>query len=411
MIGIQKGINTDMKYNHSFSAADILLPKADFENWAVIACDQYTSEPEYWDSVKTTAGDKPSALGIVLPEVYLSNDNSERIEQINKNMQNFIDNNIFNEYPDSLIYVERIQSDGKLRRGIVGKIDLECYDYRAGTNAEIRATEQTVLSRIPPRVEIRKNAPLELPHVMLLFDDDQNTVMSEVANNTDNFDKVYDFTLMCSAGSIKGYRLSEYAKDAVMSALDALKQKNNGFLFCVGDGNHSLATAKECYNLNKTEASRYALVEIVNIHDTALEFEPIYRVLFGVEPEAVIDEFIKATGGEYSGEESQKFTCVYGENIREISVRPAAKLAVGTLQAFLDDYVKKHKGVEIDYIHGEDSLKKLASRENAVGFLFEGMQKSELFTAVNTDGSLPRKTFSMGHADDKRFYIEARKIK
>lgn len=399
-----------MKYNHSFSPADILLPKSDFENWAVIACDQYTSEPEYWENVKAAAGDKPSAFNLVLPEVYLSGDNSAYIEQINQNMQKFLDENIFNEYPDALIYVERIQSDSKLRRGIVGKIDLECYDYRAGTNAEIRATEQTVLSRIPPRVEIRKNAPLELPHVMLLFDDVKDTIFKYLAENIDKFKKLYDFTLMCGAGSIKGYLLNTQAKQTVLSLLQELKEQNGGFLFCVGDGNHSLATAKECYNRNPSEASRYALTEIVNIHDSALQFEPIYRVVFGIDPESLINDFVKATG-EGTGDNAQKFTCVYDENVREISVNPTAKLAVGTLQAFLDDYIKEHEDAEVDYIHGEASLKKLAARENTVGFLFDGMQKSELFAAVNADGSLPRKTFSMGHADDKRFYIEARKIK
>ena len=395
-----------MKYNHSFSPADILLPKTDFENWSVIACDQYTSEPEYWQNVKTAAGDKPSALNIILPEVYLSADNSEKIEKINQNMQKYLENDIFTEYKDSLIYVERIQSDGKLRRGIVGKIDLECYDYRSGSDAEIRATEQTVLSRIPPRVEIRKNAPLEMPHVMLLFDDVKDRIFSYLAENKDGFKTIYDFTLMCNAGSIKGYLLNEEAKQTVLSMLGELKEQKDGFLFCVGDGNHSLATAKECYNQNKNELNRYALCEIVNIHDKALEFEPIYRVVFGADPEKLIDEFIKATG-----EGSQKFTCVYGDKTREISVKPTAKLAVGTLQTFLDEYAKNHPEVEIDYIHGTESLKKLASRENAVGFIFDGMQKSELFDAVNADGSLPRKTFSMGHADDKRFYIEARKIK
>lgn len=395
-----------MKYNHSFSPADILLPKTNFENWSVIACDQYTSEPEYWQNVKTAAGDKPSALNIILPEVYLSADNSEKIEKINQNMQKYLENDIFTEYKDSLIYVERIQSDGKLRRGIVGKIDLECYDYRSGSDAEIRATEQTVLSRIPPRVEIRKNAPLEMPHVMLLFDDVKDRIFSYLAENKGAFKTVYDFTLMCNAGSIKGYLLNEEAKQTVLSMLGELKEQKDGFLFCVGDGNHSLATAKECYNQNKNELNRYALCEIVNIHDKALEFEPIYRVVFGADPEKLIDEFIKATG-----EGSQKFTCVYGDKTREISVKPTAKLAVGTLQTFLDEYAKNHPEVEIDYIHGTESLKKLASRENAVGFIFDGMQKSELFDAVNADGSLPRKTFSMGHADDKRFYIEARKIK
>ena len=191
-----------------------------------------------------------------------------------------------------------------------------------------------------------------------------------------------------------------------MSQFDSLKQQNDGFLFCVGDGNHSLATAKECYNLNKTEASRYALTEIVNIHDIALQFEPIYRVVFGINPEELLDELVKTLG-----EGTQKFTCIYGDTVKEIGVNPTAKLAVGTLQAFLDEYIKNHLEAEIDYIHGEDSLKKLASRPNAIGFIFDGMQKSELFEAVNADGSLPRKTFSMGHADDKRFYIEARKIK
>lgn len=395
-----------MKYNHSFSQASILLPKTNFESWSVVACDQYTSEPEYWDTVKSCVGNNPSALNIILPEVYLSDDNSSKIENINKNMQAYLDGEVFNEYPDSLIYVERIQSDGKLRRGVVGKIDLECYDYRSGTNAEIRATEQTVLSRIPPRVEIRKNAPLEMPHVMLLFDDVKDEIFSYLDANKSNFEKAYDFTLMCNAGSIKGYFLNDEAKQTVLSMLHNLKEQNDGFLFCVGDGNHSLATAKECYNLNKTEASRYALAEIVNIHDKALEFEPIYRVVFGIDPEKLINDFVSTLG-----EGKQKFTCVYGETVKEIQVNATAKLAVGTLQSFLDEYIKNCPGAEIDYIHGEDSLKKLASRDNAIGFIFDGMQKSELFTAVNADGSLPRKTFSMGHADDKRFYIEARKIK
>ncbi len=400
-----------MKYNHSFSAADILLPKSDFTSWATIACDQYTSEPEYWERVKAAAKNNPSAFDLILPEVYLSSDNSAYIDKINKNMQSFIDSDIFESYRDALIYVERIQSDGKCRRGIVGKIDLTAYDYHSGTTAEIRATEQTVLSRIPPRVEIRKNAPLELPHVMLLFDDVKDAVFSYLSSNVDSFKKLYDFTLMCDAGSIKGYLLSEPAKDFVLSTLQELKIQNEGFLFCVGDGNHSLATAKECYLLNQTEASRYALCEIVNIHDTALEFEPIYRVVFGVEPESLINDFVNTLGGEYDGADAQKYICVYGEKERKISIKPTAKLAVGTLQVYLDNYIKNHDGVEIDYIHGVDSLKKLAYRQNALGFLFDGMQKSELFDAVSLDGSLPRKTFSMGHADDKRFYIEARKIK
>ena len=192
-----------MVYNISFSEANILLPKTDFEKWAVIACDQYTSEPEYWDKVKSNVGDAPSTLNMILPEVYLSDDNSARTEKINNTMKKYIEDNVFEEYKDSFVYVERIQSDGKIRRGLVGKADLECYDYRSGKDAEIRATEQTVLSRIPPRVEIRKNAPLELPHVMLLFDDIKDAVFTYLSENKANFKKVYDFTLMCGAGSIK----------------------------------------------------------------------------------------------------------------------------------------------------------------------------------------------------------------
>lgn len=399
-----------MKYNHSFSPADILLPKTEFEKWAVIACDQYTSEPEYWHEVESTVGDAPSALNLILPEVYLSNDNSKRTEKINSTMNKYLLDGIFEEYKDSLIYVERVQSDGKIRHGIVGKIDLECYDYRSGTDAEIRATEQTVLSRIPPRIKIREDALLELPHVMLLFDDIENGIFNYLSENKNRFEKVYDFTLMCNAGSITGYLLDSTAKQTVLSNLEALKQKNNGFLFCVGDGNHSLATAKECYVKNPTPMSRYALTEIVNIHDDALQFEPIYRVVFGVNPEDLINGFVSAVG-QSTKSDAQKFTCVYGNNVREISVNPTSKLAVGTLQTFLDNYIADNADVEIDYIHGTESLKKLASRDNAVGFIFDGMQKNELFDAVNSDGSLPRKTFSMGHADDKRFYIEAKKIK
>lgn len=395
--------------NSCFKKADILLPKKDFENWAVIACDQYTSEPEYWDKVRKMASDKPSALNVILPEVYLEGENKGFVEKINQTMQQYIENRIFDECKDSLIYVERVQSNGILRRGIVGKIDLEHYDYRAGSDSPVRATEQTVLERIPPRVEIRKNAPLELPHVMLLFDDIENKVISLMENSKAHFKKLYDFELMCGGGHIKGYLVDNATADKALLLLDSLKREDN-LLFCVGDGNHSLATAKECYNLNKTEDSRYALVEIVNIHEDALQFEPIYRVVFGAQPETLIADFVEACG-DYNGEDAHRYTCVWGDTSCEISVRPTSKLAVGTLQAFLDDYLKANPELKIDYIHGIDSLQKLASGKNAVGFLFNGMQKSELFEAVALDGSLPRKTFSMGHADDKRFYVEVRRIK
>lgn len=389
--------------------ADILLPKGDFESWSVIACDQYTSEPEYWKQTEENAKGKASALNIVLPEVYLSGDDGEKIDKINKNMTDYVKNGVFNTFKDTMVYIERTLKDGKVRKGVLGLIDLDDYSYEKGATTPIRATEQTVLERIPPRVNIRKGATLELPHVMLLIDDAEKTVIEPLTEKIADFACLYDFDLMQNAGHIKGFALSDDAVEFVQSGLDRLiEESEDGLLFAVGDGNHSLASAKECYR--QGYCSRYALAEVVNIHDYSLEFEPIYRVLFGVEPEKVIADFVAAVG-EGSGDNAQTFTCVYGGTERKISVNPTGELAVATLQTFLDDYIKKNPEIKIDYIHGVESLKALSQKENALGFLFNGMEKSDLFVAVSKDGSLPRKTFSMGCADDKRFYLEARKIK
>ncbi len=390
-------------------SADILLPKKNFTEWAVIACDQYTSEPEYWEGVKKTVGDKPSALKVTLPEVYLTDDNTAKIEKINATMTEYLNSDVFDCFENTIVYIERTLADGKLRRGVLGLIDLEDYSYVKGSKSLIRATEETVLERIPPRVNIRKGAPLELPHIMLLIDDKDNTVIEPLTDIKDSLKSLYDFTLMQNAGSIKGYALSDTAAENLQIALENLANASaDGFLFAMGDGNHSLASAKECYNQGK--GPRYALAEVVNIHDASLEFEPIYRVLFGVEPETVINDFVTALGGEYSGEDAQEFTCVYGNIAKKISLKGTGKLCIATLQKFLDEYLKTNNGIKIDYIHGEGSVYELAKKENALGFIFSGMEKSELFPAIIADGSLPRKTFSMGHADDKRFYLEARKI-
>ena len=390
--------------------ADILLPKNNFENWSVIACDQYTSEPEYWKEVEKAAGDNPSALNIVLPEVYLTEDDSEKIAQINKTMQEYLNSEVFECFENTVVYIERTLKDSKVRRGVLGLIDLEDYSYLKGADTPIRATEQTVLERIPPRVKIRQDASIELPHIMLLIEDAGNTGLEPLANKKENYKKLYDFSLMQNAGKIKGYAVAPEDVFKMQEALNDLSAaSSDGLLFAVGDGNHSLASAKECYKQGK--GPRYALVEVVNIHDDSLEFEPIYRVLFGVEPEKVINDFILALGGESTDSDAQKFTCVYGDNEREISLKPEFKLPVATLQSFLDDYIAKTGDIKIDYIHGIDSLKSLAKKPNALGFIFKGMDKAELFPAVSQDGSLPRKTFSMGCADDKRFYLEARKIK
>ncbi len=390
--------------------ADILLPKTNFESWSVIACDQYTSEPEYWEGVKKAAGENPSALNIVLPEAHLSKDNSQKIAEINKTMQKYLDDGVFNVFENTVVYVERTLKNGSLRRGVLGLIDLEDYSYLPGATTAIRATEQTVLERIPPRVQIRKDAPLEMPHVLLFIDDKEDTVFELLDSSKGSYEKLYDFTLMQNAGSIKGFAVNEEDVRLLQGKLDALKKASvDGLLFAVGDGNHSLATAKECYN--QGNGPRYALVEVMNIHDTSLEFEPIYRVLFNVSPEKVINDFVNDLGGEYNGEDAHKFICVYGETEKVVSVKATAKLPVATLQTYLDDYIKKDPEIKIDYIHGISSLKTLSAKENALGFLFDGMEKADLFPAVVQDGSLPRKTFSAGCADDKRFYLEARKIK
>lgn len=398
-----------MENKNCFFPADILVPQGNLNKWSVIACDQYTSEPEYWEKVKEITEGEPSALNIILPECYLKEDNSGSIKTINENMNKYLEEGIFKEYRNAMVYIERVQCDGKLRCGVLGCIDLEQYSYEQKTNAPVRATEQTVISRIPPRVEIRRDAPLELPHIMLLIDDPDMTVIAPLDKKTEGEKPLYDFDLMLNGGHITGTALGEKAAAEMQKALGALiENSDDKLLFAVGDGNHSLAAAKECYRINKSEKSRYALVEIVNIHDESLEFEPIYRVIFGADPERVIHDFTEFSGGDYNGTDAQEFTCVYGGRERKISVKPSSKLCVGTLQRFIDRYIKENPSLKVDYIHGEKSLRLLAEKPDTVGFIFDGMKKSELFDAVKQDGSLPRKTFSMGHANDKRFYLEAR---
>ncbi|MBQ1226376.1 MAG: DUF1015 domain-containing protein [Clostridia bacterium] len=389
--------------------ANILLPKENFEKWAVVACDQYTSEPDYWNDVDSTVGSAPSALRVTLPEIYLSGNVSERIENINATMKNYLDGGVFDTFENSMIYVEREISSGKIRHGIVGALDLEAYDWRPGAKSLIRATEQTVIERIPPRVEIRKNAPLELPHILILIDDPDNKILGDLETSKNDMKKAYDFDLMKNSGHISGYLIDSEAQDKINKALSEIIS-SDGMLFAVGDGNHSLATAKECYTRNPSELSRYALCEIVNIHDDSLVFEPIFRVMFSVSPSDVLSSIEKYFGScdDISG---SKVHCIFGDEEKDIYIPTNGSLTVGALQNFIDSYIKEHEGAEVDYIHGEDVVESLSRKENTIGFIFDGMKKSELFPAIMLDGVLPRKTFSMGHASDKRFYIEARKIK
>ncbi len=417
-----------MKY--SFFPADVLLP--DFSEheaylWAVVACDQFTSEPEYWEAVAGKVGDAPSTLHMILPEVYLS-EQAERIPRINAAMEKCLAE-VLHEHKDCMIYVRRQQSDSTIRQGIVGLIDLEEYDYHKGAETLIRATEGTVLERIPPRVEVRRNACLEMPHVMLLIDDPAHTVMP-LAHSLCEQEPAYAFRLMIGGGEICGFRIPASRCESIQKAVQELvteeqmqarygKQGLAPLLFAVGDGNHSLATAKACYEELKqrlgdealSHPARYALCEVVNLHDESLHFEPIYRIMFGVDPEAVMGEFEAYAKGLQGNADAQKVTFIWGESTREICIaHPEKQLTVGTVQDFADAYLSAHPEVEIDYIHGEKALFTLCKPERTLGFMFDGMHKDELFRTVIFDGALPRKTFSMGHAKDKRYYLEARKI-
>lgn len=403
--------------NNIFSSADILLPKKignqDFaKKWAVIACDQFTAEREYWDRVEEQVGEAPSALRIILPEVFL-NEKEARFESISENMVRY-KNTVFAEYKDSMVFVRRYVGN-KIRHGIVGKIDLEEYDYSVGTETPVRATEGTVLERIPPRVEVRRNAVIESPHVMLLIDDAEKSVIEPLDAKLSEMKKLYDFDLMLDGGHVEGYLLSKEIAECVLDRIDVLFSKGNSTIkFAVGDGNHSLASAKARYEELKAEIGiekakmhplRYALCEVVNLHDSALDFEPIYRIVKTDNVPELLSELQDYVCECGSG--TQYVDCLFDSKTVRINLGAGTHmLTVGTLQKFLDG----RNDIEIDYIHGLDSIKKLSRDSNSVGFVFEGMKKEELFAAVERDGALPRKTFSMGEARDKRYYIECRNI-
>lgn len=395
-----------------FNKADILLPhKTELEKWSVVACDQYTSQPSYWERVKKNVGGAPSSLNIIYPEAFLS-EGEKRISEINRTMDKYIADGVFKEYKNCLIYIERTLSGKRRRRGIIGAADLEEYDFAKGSHSAIRATEGTVLERIPPRVKIRENAPLELPHAILLINDEKDAVFSAVVRG----EKLYDFELMEGGGHLEGWLIQN--ADEVIGLLDSYAgTAKDGLAYAVGDGNHSLATAKTCWENLKcglgaaergSHPARYCLTEIENIHDSALEFEPIHRAVFGV---TLADALEKLKGfyktSETAADGAQRICYVQGETEGEIYVtNPPSNLTVGTLQKFIDSM-----GWQVDYIHGGDEVRRLAREENAVGFLLPAPSKNELFETVIKDGALPRKTFSMGEANEKRFYLEAKKIK
>ena len=425
---------------------EVYLPKAgiDLTRWATIAVDQFTSQPEYWEQVEKFVGQAPSTLRLTLPEIYLEQpDEAERIQNIQKTMREYLDAGLL-QPREGLIYVERTVG-GKTRKGLILALDLECYDFTKGSTSLIRATEGTIVERLPPRIKIREGAPLELPHILVLIDDPARTVIEPLAAARDLLEKLYDFDLMFDSGHLTGYAVPD--ESGVIAALRALARPEvfaakygvspdlPVLLFAMGDGNHSLATAKAIWDDKRNKGlvgmdhpSRYALVEIENVHDEALEFEPIHRVLFGLKTDiyAALEAAFGANVTYQPVESAEAMVAAVnvgapdgqlvglvgggrGFGLVKIS-NPSTNLAVGTIQAFLDLFLKQGGAEKIDYVHGADVTVRLGGQPGNVGIYVPGMAKGDLFKTVILDGALPRKTFSMGEAREKRFYVETRKI-
>ena len=413
-------------HQNCFLPAEILLPKVeDMSKWAVIACDQFSSQPAYWDRVRATAGVAPSTIHLILPEAQLGTEQEPALtEEINRTMAAYLEQDLFTVYPNSFVYVERTLQSGAIRKGLVGMVDLEAYDYAMGSASDIRATEKTVVERIPPRMRVRKNAPLEFPHILMLADDHDKVLIEPITAQKEHLKKLYDCMLMEDGGHIAGWLVDGAEAQAFMERLTTYTQhvdeKYTGLpgtpmVFAVGDGNHSLATAKACYEeLKKAHPgedlsqhpARYALVELENIHDAAQEFAPIHRVIVKTDAPALL----KAVQDNLCAETGFPVEWYMGNDHGTIYLdQSKGQLAVGILQSFLDQYLAQHDG-ETDYIHGDADLMELADQDNTIGFLLPVMEKSQLFRGVIADGILPRKTFSMGHAREKRYYLEGRKI-
>ncbi len=407
--------------------ARILLPAPGVspETWACIACDQYTSEPEYWRKAFAAAGDAPSALRLILPEVYLK-ESADRIPVIHGAMAEYLRKGLLAPAVDpGFVLCERTVPSGT-RLGLVCAVDLEQYSFEKGSLPLVRPTEQTIASRLPPRLVIRRGAPVELTHIMILIDDPERTVLEPLQAKKDSLRSLYDFDLMMNGGHLKGWAVDQAADlDQVDAAMNRLLDSLGAdpLLLAVGDGNHSLATAKAYWNELKEGLSeeerenhpaRFALCEIVNIHDEALLFEPIHRVVTGTDPEALLADwqaYAAARGMALDAASGHAFTVVSANGDRTVTVgNPEGAIPCETIQKFLDDFLARHPGAEIDYIHGEQSLRSLAKAPGAVGFLLPEIDKKSFFSDVKKLGVLPRKTFSMGEADEKRFYMEAKEI-
>lgn len=392
-----------------FTPADILLPRVDdMTKWSCIACDQFTAEPEYWREAERIVGSEPSTLRLMLPEAWLGvRDSAAETRKIYAAMKDYVNRGIFRTVEQSFIYVERTLPSGAVRRGLVGKLDLECYDWAPGSATPVRATEGTAESRLPARVEVRRGATLEMPHIMVFIDDPENAVIPSAAGG----EALYDFELMLGGGHIRGSRVTGEAAERLTAALEA---PEGSVRFAMGDGNHSLAAAKRCWeqikrNLPESELetypARYALAEIVNIHDEAVTFEPIHRVLLETVPRGFIEE----AAARLPRGKGQAVTLLAGRREMEIETGMPLGALVALVDELLGDWRREHGG-EPDYIHGDEEARALGGKPSSVGVLLPRLEKAELFPYITEHGPYPKKSFSIGHARDKRYYLECRAI-
>lgn len=392
-----------------FTPADILLPRVDdMTKWSCIACDQFTAEPEYWREAERIVGSEPSTLRLMLPEAWLGvRDSAAETRKIYAAMKDYVNRGIFRTVEDSFVYVERTLPSGAVRRGLVGKLDLECYDWAPGSATPVRATEGTVESRLPARVEVRRGATLEMPHIMVFIDDPENAVIPSAAGG----EVLYDFELMLGGGHIRGSRVTGEAAERLTAALEA---PEGSVRFAMGDGNHSLAAAKRCWEQIKrnlpeseleTHPARYALAEIVNIHDEAVTFEPIHRVLLETVPRGFIEE----AAARLPRGKGQAVTLLAGRREMEIETGMPLGALVALVDELLGDWRREHGG-EPDYIHGDEEARALGGKPSSVGVLLPRLEKAELFPYITEHGPYPKKSFSIGHARDKRYYLECRAI-
>lgn len=405
---------------------EILLPKAgtDLSKWSVVACDQFSSERHYWEKVREIVGEAPSTLRLILPECYLEDGDTEaRVEAINAEMKRVLET-VLEPLEPGFVLIDRRTAHAPSRKGLVLAVDLEAYSFEAGAESLIRPTEGTILKRLPPRMAIRRGATLDLPHILLLLDDPQRTVIEPLFSVRENFKKLYDFELMQGGGSIAGWHVPAEALGDTVTALEKLA--SGGFLFAVGDGNHSLAAAKSLWEERKAagagpdDPARWALVEVENIHDEGLHFHPIHRVLFGVSVDAVLDEMKKALGGRMeAGTADPAPKTEAGHVIGVVSEKGEGRfvfkpkeerMTVEFFQEFLDEYLAKHPEVTIDYIHGEEAVREMGSKPGNAGFTMPPLDKSVFFRRMVEVGPYPRKTFSIGEATEKRYYLESRKL-